>query len=163
MKTVLDERGQALVETALSMSVFVLLLLGAAEFGSLGYTAIAVNNAAKAAAQYGTYSHSTATDRAGMLSAAQAESNLTGLTLLSPSGAPPSTATSANGYTCSCADTGSVVSCTGNSVTAPTCPGSFVEISILFQTQATFNSPVHIPGIPSSYTLTGTAVQKVLQ
>ena len=45
-----DEQGQALVETAVSMGLFIVLMLGAVEVGSLAYTAMAVNSAAKAAA-----------------------------------------------------------------------------------------------------------------
>jgi len=150
------EEGQALVETAVSMSLLVLLMLGAVEFGRLAFAAIEVNNAAKAAAQYGSQSHATALDQAGMLQAAQSEySNLTGMSLLSPNGT--------NGYTCSCADTGLAASCTNNSVSSPTCPGSFVEVNLLVQTQTTFNPLIHIPGFPQNYNLVGTAKQKVLQ
>jgi Flp pilus assembly protein TadG len=65
------EEGQALVETAVSMSLLVLLMLGAVEFGRLAFAAIEVNNTAKAAAQYGSQSHATALDQSGMLQAAQ--------------------------------------------------------------------------------------------
>lgn len=150
------EEGQALVETAVSMSLLVLMMLGAVEFGRLAFAAIEVNNAAKAAAQYGSQSHVTALDQAGMLQAATSEySNLTGLSLQSPSGT--------NGYTCNCADTGLAASCTNNSLSAPACPGSFVEVNLLVQTQATFDPLIHIPGLAPSYNLVGTAKQKVLQ
>src|ERR1700722_12873358 len=158
-----DEQGQALVETAVSMGLFIVLMLGAVEVGSLAYTAMAVNSAAKAAAQYGSQNHSTAIDQAGMLQSAKSDSNLTGLTLTSPSGTPPTTATSANGYTCSCADTGTVVSCTNNSPTSPSCSGSFVEVTILVQTQVTYHPLIQIPALPTTFTLYGRAKQQVLQ
>jgi Flp pilus assembly protein TadG len=150
------EEGQALVETAVSMSLLVLLMLGAVEFGRLAFAAIEVNNAAKAAAQYGSQSHATALDQSGMLQAAQNEYvTPTALNLLSPSGT--------NGYSCTCADTGLAASCTSNSISSPACPGSYVEVTLLVQAQTSFNPMIHIPGLPTSYNLVGTAKQKVLQ
>ncbi len=45
------QSGQALIELAVSMPLFLLLLLGAAEFGRIAYMAIELTDAAKAAAQ----------------------------------------------------------------------------------------------------------------
>jgi len=150
------EEGQALVETALSMSLLVLLMLGAVEFGRLAFAAIEVNNAAKAAAQYGSQTHATALDQAGMLQAAQNEYiTPTAVSLLSPSGT--------NGYSCTCADTGVATSCTNNSLTSPACTGSYAEVTLLVQAQTSFNPVIHIPGLPTSFNLVGTAKQKVLQ
>jgi Flp pilus assembly protein TadG len=152
-----DEEGQALVETALSVALFAVLIFGAGEFGRLAFAAIEVNNAAKAAAQYGAQSRGTATDTVGMLAAAQSEYFTTGLTLVSP--------TSTSGYACSCSDGTSPPSTTcGTADTAlNVCSGSNLEVTMTVETQATFNSVLHIPGFPASYTLTGIAVQKVLQ
>lgn len=150
------DEGQALVETALSMSLLVLLMLGAVEFGRLAFAAIEVNNAAKAAAQYGSQSHSTALDQPGMLQAAQNEFTASSaVNLLSPSGT--------SGYSCTCADTGLPASCTTNSLSSPACPGSYVEVTLLVQTQTSFDPAIHIPGLPTSYNLVGTSKQKVLQ
>ena len=150
------EEGQALVETALSMSLFVALMLGAVEFGRLGYAAIEVNNAAKAAAQYGSQDHGRALDQPGMLQAAQNEFiNPSALSLTSPSGT--------TGYDCSCASDGSSVSCTANDPKTPVCPGSYSEVTVTVQVQTTFDPLIHVPGLPATYTLVGTAKQKVLQ
>jgi Flp pilus assembly protein TadG len=152
----MKDEGGALVETALSMSFLVLLLLGAVEFGRLGFAAIQVNNAAKAASQYGAQSRTTAADRAGMLTAAQNEYfNPTAVSLTSP--------TATTGYACNCAGSGASVSCSINSVTSPACPGSTMEVTVTFQTQASFDPLIHIPGLAGPFTLKGTAVQKVLQ
>jgi Flp pilus assembly protein TadG len=151
------EEGQALVETAVSMVLFIVIIFGAAEFGRLAFAAIEVSNSAKAAAQYGAQSRATASDTAGMLAAAQAEYYSTGLTLVSP--------TSTSGYACSCSDGTSPPSTTcgtaDNAIGA--CSGANLEITMTVQTQVTFNSVIHIPGLSSSFVLTGTAVQKVLQ
>jgi Flp pilus assembly protein TadG len=150
------EEGQALVETALSMSLFVALMLGAVEFGRLGLAAIEVNNAAKAAAQYGSQDHARALDQPGMLQAAQNEFvNPSSLRLTSPSGA--------TGYTCNCASDGSTVSCTANDPKAPVCPGSYSEVTVTVQVQTSFDPLIHVPGLPTSYNLVGIAKQKVLQ
>lgn len=151
-----SEEGGALVETAFSMSLLILLLLGSVEFGRVAYAAIQVNSAAKAAAQYGAQSRTTAADISGMTSAAQNEYfGGSTLQLTSP--------TATTGTSCTCADTGNAATCSNNSVTAPACPGSVMEVTITVQTQASFNPLFHVPGLPGTFTLTGTAKQKVLQ
>lgn len=150
------EDGQAIVETAFSMSLLVLILLGAVEFGRLAFAAIEVNNAAKAAAQYGAQTHATALDLATMQTVAQNEYfQSSALSLVSP--------TTTSGYACSCADTGASVTCTNNSITSPSCPGSYVVVTITVQTRASFNPIVHVAGLSGPFTLTGTAIQEVLQ
>ena len=150
------EDGQALVETALTMSLFVVMMLGAVELGRLAFAAIEVNNAAKAAAQYAAQNHATALDQAGMLQAAQNEYfSPAAVQLISPSGA--------SGYACNCASTGSTASCTNNSLTAPACSGSYAEVTLTVKTQTSFDPLIHVPGLRGPFTLTGTAIQKVLQ
>jgi Flp pilus assembly protein TadG len=151
-----SEEGGALVETALSMTFLIVLLLGAVEFGRLAYAAIQVNSAAKAAAQYGAQSRTTAADIAGMTSAARNEYfGGAALQLTSP--------TATTGTSCVCANTGNAATCSINSVTAPACPGSVMEVTITVQTQTSFNPLFHVPGLAGPFTLTGTAKQKVLQ
>jgi Flp pilus assembly protein TadG len=65
-------RGQAMVEFALVLPIFLLILLIAVDFGRLFYTYVEMNNAAREAAAYGA-SHPT--DQAGMLALAQQETN----------------------------------------------------------------------------------------
>ena len=150
------EEGQALVETAISMSLLVTMMLGAVEFGRLAFAALEVNNAAKAAAQYGSQSHATALDRAGMLQAAQNE-------FVTPSAVSLLSPTATSGYSCTCADSGISASCTNNSITSPECPGSYVEVTLTIHTQTSFDPLVHIPGFAGPFTLNGVARQKVLQ
>jgi Flp pilus assembly protein TadG len=156
MLTLKREEGQALVETALSMTVLILMLLGAVELGQMAFAAIAVGNAAKAASQYAAQSPVTAADLAGIRQAAQNEyPTPSSLTLVSP--------TATSGYTCSCAGTGTSVVCTINSVSSPACPGSYMEVTVTVQTQVSFTPGIHIPGLPGPLQLRGTAKQKVLQ
>jgi Flp pilus assembly protein TadG len=156
MLTLKREEGQALVETALSMTLLILMMLGAVEFGQMAFSAIAVGNAAKAAAQYAAQSHVTAADLAGMQQAAKNEYlTPSALTLVSP--------TTTSGYACTCAGTGTSVVCTNNSVSSPACPGSYMEVTVTVQTQVSFTPGIHIPGLPGPFQLKGTAKQKVLQ
>jgi Flp pilus assembly protein TadG len=150
------EEGQALVETALSMSLLFLMVLGAVEFGRLAYFTIEVNNAAKAAAQYAAQNPATAADLTGMLTAAQNEySTPASISLVSP--------TAASGYACSCASSGTSVSCSNNSLTSPPCPGSYMEVTVTVETQVTYTPGIHVPGFPVSFPIYGVAKQKVLQ
>jgi Flp pilus assembly protein TadG len=139
------EAGQSLVELALVMVFLVPMLIGAVEFGRLAYKAIEVSNAAKAAAQYGPQTHITAGDVAGMLAAAQNDAfNLTGLTL---------TAT----ISCICSN-GSASTCSSSD-----CSTSQIEPIITVNTQGTFDPLFYVPGLPKTYTIHGSAKQKVLQ
>ena len=98
---------------------------------------------------YGAQTHATVGDTAGMLTAAKNDYSLDPTRLTLP------TATTA----CNCSDTGASVSC--NSSTA--CNGAHIEINLTVQTQATFDPGFYEPFLPDTFTVTGTAVQKVLQ
>jgi Flp pilus assembly protein TadG len=68
--TIRDEMGQAFVELAIVLPVAILLLVGAAEIGRLAFASIEVSNAARAGVAYGAQSHVTASDIAGIQTAA---------------------------------------------------------------------------------------------
>lgn len=157
-----SERGTALIETALSLPLFCLMLLGGAEFARLAYAAIEVANAARAAADYGGSAHGAASDwslsgstySGGVVSAATNDAgNLSGLTVTSIA------------LSCSCAPSSSVSSptqpssCTDNT----TCSGQNVGMveTITVNTQATYDPLIHYPGGPTTLTLKGQASQTV--
>src|ERR1700758_508000 len=73
MKLFADNQGHGLVELAVVLPVFLLLLLGAAEYGRLSYVGVEVTNAAYAGAAYGSQNHATASDDTGMTVAATNE------------------------------------------------------------------------------------------
>lgn len=138
-----DERGQMLIETALTVPLFALLLLGAVEFGRVAYAAIQVQNAANAGAQYGSQSSATSGDTTGIQTAAQKDAgNLGGLT-----------ATSSVSETCS---DGSTYSDTTQ------CPGAHVVGVLTVNTSCTVNVLIHAPGFGSTFTLQGQAIEDVL-
>jgi Flp pilus assembly protein TadG len=137
--------GQSIVELAIVLPVLMLLLLAAADFGRLFYTWIAVNNAARAGAQYGSQTVITAANSAGMALAALTDGvNIAGLT--------------ASASQCTCVTGISVPVCSGSSYNCANAPqATYVEVD----TQAPFSTIVSYPGIPSSITVKGKAIMQV--
>lgn len=137
--------GQSLVETAILVPLLTLILVGAAELGRVAYAAVEVSNAARAGAAYGAQNGGTASDTTGIANAAANDaSNLTGLTTTSS-------------HSCICSD-GTASTCTNTD-----CPSSHIEETLTVNTSVTYNPLLHLPGLPTTFTLTGQAVQKCLQ
>lgn len=156
-----DDRGQALIELAISIPLLMLLLLGATELGRLAYAAIEVSNAARAAAQFaaygGAYSATSGSgfDETGMLAAAKADAG------------ELSSVSFASGYpimACSCSG-GGTASCGSGNIPPSGCnpPSSTVEVTVTVRTQTSYNPLIFIPGwTHGSITLYGWAQQTVL-
>ena len=144
--------GQALVETALTVPMLIVVLIGAAELARVAYMAIEVSNAASAAVRYGAQNGTTAVDSAGMeLAATQDAFNL-------PSTAPLHV-TPTSACFCASAPSGSVT-CTDE--TACTGTGDTMEKTLTVTTSATFDPLIHLPFLPRTFTLHGQAIQRVL-
>ncbi len=140
-----DEKGNGLVEIALSMPLLAVLLVGGVELGRVAYVSIELSNAAKSAVQYGAQSRDTATDTTGMLTAAREEvGNPLALSLTAST-------------SCICSD-GSASTCLSTD-----CATSYIEQTLTVQTSSVFDPLIYLPGIPRSYTLQGNAVQKIMQ
>ena len=143
------EEGGAIAETALTAPMLAVLIFGSVEFARVAYAAIEVTSAARAGVSYGAQSGLTASDSAGITWAATHDGvNIPGLTVSTP----------VLGYTCSNGDT--------PAGTPPTCnahPGAHLEETVTVQTQVTMDPLIHVPGLPTTYTLYGTAVQKCYQ
>lgn len=139
-----------MVELALALPVLILLLLVAADFGRLFYVWIAVNNAARAGAQYGSQTVITAANSAGMILAATTDgANITGLC----TSGYPCAATQ-----CTCITGTSVPVCSGSAYNCANAPkATYVEVDV----QAPFNTLVSYPGIPSSITVSAKAIMQV--
>jgi Flp pilus assembly protein TadG len=138
--------GGSIIEIALLVPVFTVLIVGSAEFAGLEYAAIETSNAARAGVAYGSQSSATAADTAGMQNAAVNDSpNVPGLV-----------ATAKEFWSCSATPS------TQNTL-PPKCTGAgnhvlnYVEVT----TTATVTPEFHVPGLPSSYTLTGQAIMRV--
>lgn len=73
--------AQSLVELALLMPLFILLLLGSAAFAQFAWAAVLTSNAARAGASFGAVNPNNAKNKPGIQAAAAADSvNITGLT-----------------------------------------------------------------------------------
>lgn len=140
-----DDSGGPIVELALTLPLLFLILLGAAEFARVEYASIEVSNAALAGVQYGASGVISSADTTGISNAAANDAS--GVTL--------GTTTATLSYICS----------NGNASNggASSCPGSNIETILTVNTTATFDPLIHLPGLPTTYTLYGQAVQKVLQ
>lgn len=142
--------GQSILELALLVPVLMALLAGAVEIGRLAYLYMTLVSAARAGVQYGSQNSGTAIDIAGMRSAAANDAtNITGMT------ATPS-------YFCKCFDG---TTYTANSACAlSNCTGSTILILyVQVVTTSTFNTLTHYPVVPSSLSLSSTAVMRVEQ
>lgn len=139
------ESGQSLVETALVFPLLATIVVGAAEMGRVAYAAIEVANAARAGVAYGTQSGAAASDTTGIATAASKDAgNLTTLTTTSS-------------YSCICSD-GTASTCANTD-----CTNSHIEQTLTVNTTATIDPIFHLPGLPTTYTLKGQAIQKCLQ
>lgn len=79
------EDAQSLVELALLMPLFILILLGSAEFAQFAWAAVLTSNAARAGASFGAQNPGNSVNTAGVQAAAAADSvNLTALTTAAP-------------------------------------------------------------------------------
>lgn len=140
-----DEKGQALIELALSLPILFVILIGGAEFARATYASIEVSDAALAGVKYGAQSPTAAGDTTGIQTAASNDAQDITLDTTNVSKA------------CVCSN-GSASTC------SPTdCSGSNIETILTVQTQTTFDPGIHLPGFATTYTLSGQAVQKVLQ
>ncbi len=154
--------GQSIPELALALPVLLVIICAAIDMGRLAYTAITVNDAARAGAAYGAQNMITASDTAGMLCVAYRDGkDITPLT-----GSPD---------TCSCPD-GTTWQCglTATASTSCQCPdGSKVRcgdgvcengpqiVYVTVSTQAQFSPLTRLLPIPSPTTLSGTATRRV--
>lgn len=179
-----DNKGTALIELALTAPLLMLMTIGAAELGRICYAAIEVTGAARAGAAYGAQNVSVAFGPKFVSNVElAAENEVPNLTLSFPT-APTQecvcetvdTATGAVSYNpgsgsgdstpspISCYSSGTTVnsdftSC--NTVTS-TSAQQVVEY-VQVEPQATVKTMFHYPGIPTSFTLSGTAEMRVLQ
>jgi Flp pilus assembly protein TadG len=145
MDAVADESGNTLVELALGVMLCMTLMLGAGEFGRLAYAAIEISNAAHAGAQYGSQTHTTASDTSGMQTAATQDGpNVTGLTATAS-------------HFCTCSDG------TASTCKATDCSTSRIIEYVQVNTSGNVDPKIYVPGLPRSYTITGLAVMRVVQ
>jgi Flp pilus assembly protein TadG len=133
------------LELTLLLLVCLTLVLGAADFSRLFYTATELTSAARAAAQYGSQSVITAADNNGMTLAARQDAPNIG------------TVDVASGQ-CTC-NTGSSATLCAPSYCANAPKANYVTVDAT----ATFHTLANYPFLPSSVALTRRAVMQVSQ
>lgn len=134
------EDGASLVETAVMLPLFALMLFVAVDAGRACYLAIEIAGAARTAATYGSWKP---TDTTGISAAAtDAAPDVPNLSVGTPT------------YGCECADgTSYSASCS----TTPSCPGDIEIYRVNVTVTGTYAPIIPWPGIPSSMTLSSSA------
>jgi Flp pilus assembly protein TadG len=144
-----------MIELALCLPVFALLILGTAEIANIAWASIQLNNAAHAGAQFGSHGRGFAERTGDIETAAQNEAPR--LTITFPS--DPSQA-------CTCVDPSTGAAATSGTTGCQTlieCPSPYVIIdTITVTTQAVVRPLIHYPGLPASYTLHAKATMGVV-
>jgi Flp pilus assembly protein TadG len=152
-----SEKGAAIIELAASLPLLVMVLVGTADFARVFYYAIELTNAARAGAQYASYSQIQAAQNSEITLAAQsAAPNISPITVTLVAPFPQ----------CQCATDDGSSPLFQNPPTSPwcasACPGGrhMVE-TVTVTTTKTFNTFARIPGIPDTLTLSRTATMRV--
>jgi Flp pilus assembly protein TadG len=141
-----NDAGQSLVELALMFPIFILLLVGAAEFGRLAYAAIEVSNAARAGVAYASLSRSRAIDLPNIQLAATQDA--------------PNVSMDAPTVTTFCAcSTGGAITCSSSLTTCPS-PARVINY-VQVNTSTSFDPLFHLPGLPTTFPLRGQAIMRV--
>lgn len=145
--------GQSLLEVALTAPLLILILLGAAEFARVAFAGTEVANAARAGVAYGAQSVGAAADAGGIQTAAAADA---GDLASSVTATATVTGMCSSGAAC----TGAGSTCINTDCATP---GDHIETVLTVDTAATFDPIIHVPGLPTTYTVHGHAVQKCVQ
>lgn len=167
-----DNCGAALVELALTTPLFILLLMGSVELGRIAYYAIEVANAARAGASFGAVNKGNAADDANILNAAKSDAPDLPNLIATPNHScvcetiDNSTKPAITSFNPSITSSPAAADCKSTTITSCTVVTStsaqkiveFVTVS----TQADVDPIVHVPGLPTLYTLHGYSALRVL-
>lgn len=141
------DRGQSVVELALILPLILLLLVGVIEIGRFAYYSILVASAARAGAQYGAQSLTTAADQTGISNAGQNDGqNVTGLVVTST-------------QQCGCSGAGLSGTCPATGCAAPNHPLVYVKVTAT----GNFNPLFNYPGVSNAFAVTSVETMRVAQ
>jgi Flp pilus assembly protein TadG len=142
------QQGTSMLELAFLLPTLTMLLLGVLEFGRLLFAAIEVTDAARAGVAYGSRTLVTAMDTSGMQTAAtnDAPDNISGTMV--------PTATTI----CQCSD-GTATTC-AKAASVCASPKHVLEY-VQVKTVASIDPIFHVPGLPTKYTVKGSAIMRV--
>jgi Flp pilus assembly protein TadG len=151
-----SNRGSSLVELAVALPVLIVIIAGTIDFARVFYLSVSLTDAARAGAQYGSYSVARSGNVAGMETAAT-------------NAIPDVTGVSADAHrSCVCATDDGAFSDTSpspNNCTDPaavSCPGQHVVVTVTVTASKTFTTVMHVlPGVPTSIDLSRGATLRV--
>ncbi len=161
-----SERGSALVESALTVPVVMLMLLGAVEMGDFAYRATEMSNAARAAAQYAAMNGGGFADCSGAFAGGTCGST-SGMYAAARNDAPRTYSTCTNfavstSNACVCSGSNTACTSSGTAYSCGTGSGNPV-INVTVNTSAQCSPITAIPNLFSgAFTLKGFANQEVL-
>jgi Flp pilus assembly protein TadG len=150
------ESGNALIELAASLPLYLVLILGTAEIANLAWASVQVNNAARAAAAYASQSRANSSPL-----------NIANIALAAQNEAPkfitaPSQVISTQLCSCVTGGTPAPLTCDANALSD--CPSpSTIQVSVQVNIQAPVTPFVHYPGLPATYTVNAQATMGVTQ
>jgi Flp pilus assembly protein TadG len=153
LRSALCNSGQSMLEVALCLPLFLLLILGTMEIANIAWSAIQVQNAAHAGAQFGSQSRAAASDSTDIATAAKNDApRLSSSMIVTSSSA------------CQCIDTSTGNTAGSGCTTLTQCPAPYTIMEqVQVNTSAAVTPIVHYPGLPASYTLRGRAILDVLK
>ena len=139
-----DRGGSSFIETAILIPALLVVCCGTMDFARVVYAGIEIANAARAGVQYGALTPGNSGDTSGMAQAAVNDAADLGLSNV--------TATARN--FCGCNSGTGEVSCSTTS--CGTTPSGYVSVTANY----TFNTLLHMPGLPQTIVLTRTATMR---
>lgn len=153
-----SEKGSALVELALCLPLLVLILVGTVDFARVFYTAIELQNGARAGAQYGASNTARSGDTAGMRSNATSAATDIVVDLAHPVSAEAS-------RLCQCLTDAGAVTVSVSSCTDPivaSCPhNSHRVMTVTVTTTKAFTTIANFVGVPHLLTVSRAATLRV--
>lgn len=153
-----DDAGQGLTELALTLPLFLLLILGMAEIANVAWSAIQVENAARAGAQFGSQSRAAAADTTDIANAAKNDAPSLAA-IASPNGLAVTSSQS-----CQCIDASTGATAGTGCTTVTQCPSPNVIMDyVQVNTTVTVAPFMRYPHLPATYTLKGQAILGVVK
>lgn len=153
-----QDRGSAVVELAVALPLLILIFAATVDFSRVFHTAMALQDAARAGAQWGAASTANSGNTATMQTTAVNATNITGVS-------------AAASRLCECATNTGVFSSTTPTVNdcttaeATACPSGHRVVTVTVTTTKVFTTIFTsiLPGVAQTTTLTRTATQRVVQ
>ena len=145
MKRTNQSKGTAAVELALMIGILMLILMGTIDVARVFYSAVTVDDASRAGAQYGIRSNAFSGDVSGIELAATHNAQDLG------------TVTTSRELYCMCEDD----SIKKNNCATVTCTEGVPQVYVRVETQRTFSTAFGYPGLPQSIPLSSATTFRV--